>query len=198
MIGVMGLPAEKPRYTIAEYLQREELAVDRHEFHDGEILAMPAGTYAHAMIGAHLATGLHGRSKSRGCHPLGCNMRVRIPSRQSYIYPDISIVCGEPALDVDDPKKTTITNPKAVIEVLSESTEMYNRVQKFALYRELESLQEYVLVAQNQPMIETYFRQPEGAWLFQTWSGIEATAVLRSLELTIPLAEIYRGVDFPA
>ena len=192
----MDRSVTEKRYSIAEYLQREIVAVDRHEYHDGEILAMSGGTYRHAAAAGNLFIALGTRLKGSPCRPLGSDMRVRIPSLASYVYPDISIVCGGPQFDSDDPKQTTITNPKVVIEVLSPSTEIYDRVQKFTLYRELASMQEYVLVSQDQAMIENYRRQEDQRWSFGTWMGRESSLRLSSLEITIPLAEIYDGVDF--
>jgi Uma2 family endonuclease len=155
MIAFMGLPAEKRRYTIAEYLEMEEKAVDRHEFHDGEILAMSGGTYAHSRISTNLTIMIGNLLDGHPCHPLGSDMRVRIPGQRDYIYPDISVICGEPQFDPDDPKKTTVINPRVVIEVLPESTESYDRGAKFELYRQIPSLDEYVLVSQLQPQVET-------------------------------------------
>ncbi|MBV8780002.1 MAG: Uma2 family endonuclease [Phycisphaerae bacterium] len=192
----MTMSAEKHRYTIAEYLKMEETATDRHEYHDGEILAMSGGTYRHSRINTNLLVALGNRLRGNPCEPLDSNMRVRIASRASYIYPDISIVCGGPTFDVDDPKKTTITNPRVVIEVLSDSTERYDRGRKFDLYREVTSLEEYVLVSQHEPAIATFHRQADGAWLFMTWSGLTPSVALRSMSLTIPLAEIYSRVEF--
>jgi Uma2 family endonuclease len=192
----MGLPVEKHRYTIAEYLHLEEKATERHEFHEGEILAMSGGTYRHSRINMDFGIALGIRLKGHPCHPLDSNMRVRIPGRLRYLYPDISVVCGQPEFDSDDPKQTTIINPRVVVEVLSESTESYDRGAKFDLYRQIPSLQQYILVSQNQPMIETFLRQSDGAWLFNPWAGLETTLQLRALEIAIPLKEIYAGIEF--
>jgi Uma2 family endonuclease len=191
----MGLPVEKTRYTIQEYLRFEEKATERHEFHDGEILAMSGGTYAHSRINMNVGGLLHARLKGHPCHPLDSNMRVRIPNRLRYLYPDTSILCDRPAFDPDDPKQTTITNPRLVVEVLSDSTESYDRGAKFELYRQIPSLHEYVLISQREPLVETFLRQPDGAWLFHACKGIEATVMLRSLEIKLPLTEIYAGVE---
>ena len=127
----MGLPAEKRKYTTQEYLEMEEKAVERHEFHDGEILMMSGGTLRHSRIVMNTGATLHALLKGKPCFALDSNMRVRISDRWHYVYPDISVVCGTPIFDPDDPKKTTIINPRVVIEVLSESTESYDRGGKF-------------------------------------------------------------------
>lgn len=123
-------------------------------------------------------------------------MRVRIPRRLRYVYPDISVVCGPPEFDPDDPKKTTIINPRVIAEVLSDSTESYDRGGKFEACREIPSLHEYVLVSQHEPLVEVFLRQTEGAWLFNAWKGLETATALRSLEITLPLSEIYAGLKF--
>src|ERR1700733_8214968 len=126
-INNMGLPAEKRGHTIAQYLQLEEKALERHEFHDGEILAMSGGTYRHSRINAQLMFALGSRLQGKSCHPLDSNMRVRIPGQQKYVYPDISVVCGAPEFDADDPKQTTIVNPRLIVEILSDSMDSYDR-----------------------------------------------------------------------
>ena len=194
----MTVPVEKRRYTIAEYLAMEEKATDRHEFHAGEILAMSGGTYRHSRTNTNLLVALGTRLRGTPCEPLDSNMRVRITGRRSYLYPDISIVCGGPQFDIDDPKQTTITNPRIVVEVLSDSTELYDRGAKFSLYREIPSLQQYVLVSQHEPLVETYLRQAEGAWLLNPIKGIASSLLLPSVNLGIPLTEIYVGVEFEA
>jgi Uma2 family endonuclease len=130
------------------------------------------------------------------CRPLDSNMRVRISGKSSYVYPDISVVCGGPIFDADDPKQTTITNPRVVIEVLSESTESYDRGGKFNLYGSVVSLEEYLLVSQRRPLIETYLRQADGTWTFTSYEGMESSVLLRSLQISIPLAEVYADVSF--
>jgi Uma2 family endonuclease len=192
----MGLPATKRRYTIAEYLQLEEKAVDRHEFHDGEILAMSGGTYEHSVVSTNLTAMTHAALRGKTYRPLDSNMRVRIPNRLNYLYPDISVVCGKPMFDPADPMRTTIINPRVVIEVLSESTESYDRGAKFTLYQQIPSLSEYVLVSQIHPLIETFRRRPNGTWLFSSYEGLKAIAKLQVLKINLPLSEIYAGIEF--
>jgi Uma2 family endonuclease len=193
----MEPPAEKRKFTIAEYLAMEEKAVEKHEFHEGEILMMSGGTYRHSVISVNLGAILHGLVKGKHCQTLDSNMRVRISDRWHYVYPDFSIVCGSPVFDPDDKKKTTIINPRVVIEVLSESIELYDRGGKFDLNRQIPSLEEYVLVSQWQPMVETYWRQPQDeTWIFNAYKGPSAT--LRSLQINLPFSEIYAGIDFDA
>jgi Uma2 family endonuclease len=187
----MTLPVSKRRYTIQEYLKLEEAATDRHEFHDGEVLAMSGGTDRHSGIGINIVLALGNRLRGHPCRLRNNDLRVRIPGQARYLYPDASIICGPTQLDEDDPKKTTIINPRVIVEVLSDSTEAYDRGAKFEFYRAIPSLEEYVLVSQREPMIETFLRQPGGTWLFNAWKGLETIASLKSIKIELPLAEVY-------
>lgn len=192
-----AVPAAKKRYTIAEYLAMEEKAVDKHEYHAGEILAMSGGSVRHSLIAANVVGETPSRLKGSGCRVFESNLRVAVARSARYFYPDASIVCGEPAIDENDPQATTITNPRVVIEVLSDSTEAYDRGEKFGHYRLLDSLQEYVLVAQTTPSVEVYTRQGDGTWIFTASRGLDASATLRSVGVALPLAEVYAGIDWP-
>ncbi len=194
----MSLPVEKARATIEEYLRLEEAALDRHEFHDGEILAMSGGTYRHSAVNTNLIIALGSRLAGKPCRLLDSNMRVRITGRESFVYPDFSILCGKPEFDPDDRKQTTILNPRAIVEVLSESTEKYDRSRKFRLYQLIPALEEYLLVSQDEPSVESYLRQPDGTWNIATWMGLQSSCVFRSLKSEIPLSAIYQDIDFDA
>jgi len=191
----MALPATKHVITVEEYLRAEALSDIRHEFHDGEVLAMSGGTYDHSVIIANLIRQLGNRLEGKPCRVLESNLRVRV-TPGNYVYPDASIVCGPPQFDPQDPNRTTILNPRVVIEVLSESTEGYDRGDKFTQYREIAGLEEYVLVSQGRPLIETFVRQPESGWLMLPTSGIDAIAVIRSLKIELPLRAVYADVTF--
>jgi len=191
----MGLLVEKRRYTIAEYLASEEMAEEKHEFHDGEILAMSGGTRDHAVISGNLYSALDKRMTGHPCQPFNDQLRVRIPGSARYLYPDVSVVCGEIHADPEDPK-CSITNPRLLIEVLSSSTESYDRGEKFNLYRRLPSLQEYVLVSQTRPQVEVFHRQDDNSWRFVVASGMDATLTLASIQLEIPFSEIYARLTF--
>ena len=192
----MGLPAIKHRSTVEAYLAAEAVSEEKHEFHDGEILVMSGGTFEHSAITINLAGLLLARLQGTTCRPLDSNMRVRPGVSTRYFYPDLSVICGPPAFDPLDRQRTTITNPKVIVEVLSESTAAYDRDEKFTLYRESDTLEEYVLVSQVRPDVQTFLRQPDGTWSFAAYAGREATARLRSLDIDLPLAAVYAGVAF--
>lgn len=187
----------KRRYTVAEYLAMEETALERHEYHDGAILAMSGGTYAHGSISTNLIGALWQRLRGKPCQPKGSDVRVRWGVGARYVYPDVSIVCGEPIFDPDDTQPRSILNPRTVIEVLSDSTKAYDRGDKFEGYRTIASLQEYVIVAQDRPLVETFNRQADGSWRLDTYGGLDAAAQFRSMDLELPLSEIYLGIVFP-
>jgi Uma2 family endonuclease len=157
---------------------------------------MAGGSYHHSVITLNAGAVLLSRLKGKGCRPLESNMRVRIARSARYVYPDLSVVCGSPQFDLDDPKQTTILNPRVIFEVLSESTEAYDRGEKFRLYRQIESMREYVLISQREPLVETFARQDDGAWRIATYRGLEAAAKFTSLQIDVPLAELYVDIGF--
>lgn len=193
----MGLPASKPRHSIQDYYRIENDATGKHEFRDGEILAMSGGSPPHALIAANVIAELRNRLRGKSCRPYTSDLRVRITGRQRSVYPDISVICGKIEYDPDDKAGHTVLNPRLIVEVLSPSTEAYDRGDKFTAYREVPSLAEYVLVSYSEPRVETYLRQADGTWTFSSASGSDAKAILRSLQLEIPLAEIFADVEFP-
>jgi Uma2 family endonuclease len=195
----MSLPLEQQprRHTVEEYLRIERDSSERHDYIDGEIVAMSGGSYNHSLIISNTVRELGNRLKGKPCRALESNLRVGIPRTPRLMYPDILVICGKPEFDPRDDHNETVTNPRLVIEVLSPTTERHDRGEKFRRYRQLESLQEYVLVSQERPSVETYFRQPEGTWLMAPYAGMESTVRLRSVEIDLPMTEIYAGVEFP-
>ena len=135
--------------------------------------------------------------KGTPCRVAESNLRIRIPRRPQCVYPDASIICGPLQFDPQDNPRHTIVNPKVIIEVLPPSTEAYDRGDKFTQYREIDSLEEYILISQTRPSVESFLRQPDGAWSFLNFTGLELAAKIRSLGIVIPMAEIYAGVEWP-
>jgi Uma2 family endonuclease len=183
-------------YTVDEYLQLERDATEKHEYRDGQIIAMAGATYTHVLIVTNLIQSLANRLDGTGCRPLANDLRVRAQRSASYAYPDVAVVCGEPEFDPTDESGMTVTNPRVVIEVLSPSTELTDRTEKFARYIRMESLEEYVLIAQDKPRVESYYRQPDGTWSFAYAEGLETVVRIRSLKLDLPLREIYKNAKF--
>lgn len=194
----MTVAAPQPRrYTIEEYLRLERDSIQKHEFDDGEILAMAGGSPEHALIVLNVGGEIRDRLKGGRCRAYSGDLRVRLSGRPKYVYPDVTVICGEVVLDPDDPARQTATNPRLLVEVLSPSTETYDRKAKFDRYRDIESFREYVLVSQDEARVETYYRKPDGSWQFDVTTGLEAVAHLRSLDIDLPLVEVYASVEFP-
>ncbi len=157
----MVSPAPRHRYTLEDYLGVEEMSRVKHEFLDGEIVAMAGGTPEHAALSAAVIVIL-GQKLRAPCRPYSSNLRLHIPASRVYTYPDAAVVCGEPARASMSP--THVTNPTVIVEVLSPSTEDYDRGEKREQYQTLESLREYVLVAVDRRRIEVYARSVAGEW----------------------------------
>jgi len=137
--------------------------------------------------------------KGKPCRVYGSDLQVKAGRKAFYLYPDLSIVYGPTEFDPHQKgKRRTVTNPRVVVVVLSPSTERHDRVEKFELYRDIESLEEYVLISQDSPMVEVFQRLGDGGWRFDVARGIDATMRLRSVGIEVPLAEIYAGVEFVA
>ena len=184
---------KKKFYTEAEYLALERAAEYKSEFYDGEIFAMAGASLPHNRVKENLSGEIYGRLKGTRCESFSSDMRVKVPKARAYCYPDIVIVCGEPKLE--DDVHDTLLNPVVIIEVLSPSTKAFDYSGKFRRYQKLESLKEYVLVSQDECLLERYQRRPNKAWLLKTFDDIDGEFALMSVSVRIPMADIYRGVD---
>ena len=184
----------QPRLSPEEYLELDRAAEFRHEYFDGRMYMMAGGSHVHAIIIPNLARELGNALKKRPCVVSTSDARVLASEGGLYTYPDLAVVCGEPIYAGS--KRDILVNPTLIIEVLSPSTEAYDRGFKFAQYRKLESLQEYVLVSQSEPRVEAFRRQPSADWLLSEYSGMDATCRFLSIDCTAALAEIYDKVTF--
>lgn len=188
----MSTGAER-RYTAEDYLALERESDAKHEFFDGEIFAMAGGKRRHSLIAMNVAGEARNGVKSRDCEVHGSDMKVQTPTGL-YTYPDVSVVCGK--ADMLDEHDDVLLNPLLIVEVLSKSTEASDRGAKFANYKTIDSLREYVLVASDSPAIDHFARQPDGTWKETSIDGLEAVLKLPAIECQLPLAEIYRKVRF--
>jgi len=182
------------RYTPEEYLEIERKAEFKSEYYAGEMFAMAGGSPAHATISINLASELRFLFRGRPCQPFNGDVRVQISDGASYAYPDVSVVCGEQQFS--DKHKDTLLNPSVIVEVLSPSTEAYDRGLKFELYCLIEGLQEYVLVSQDKMRIELFERQGDGSWRMTAMKKPEDFLHLPSVDARIRLADIYEKVEF--
>ena len=184
----------KPRLTEAEYLAFERSSEFRHEFHGNEIFAMAGASESHNLVAGNLFTELNVMLRGKGYRAYTYDMRVYARESKTYVYPDIVVAC--PPIEFLDEKRDTLLNPQIVVEVLSPSTEAYDRGRKFDLYRETPSLQQYVLVSQDSQRAVSYVRQSDGvAWLMTPLDHPSDSIDFLPLGISVPLSDIYRDVD---
>jgi Uma2 family endonuclease len=181
----------KKKFTPEEYLQFEENTELKHEFYKGEIFAMAGASDRHNLIYSNLFIALGTRLKGKPCRPFGSDLRIHIPENSLYTYPDISVICGKFLTSDNDPEK----RPTVIIEILSESTKNYDRSEKFRLYRDIPTLKEYILVDSESITIEAFRVKDIGRWELQVVNTIGKDLIIPSLDLTIPLKEIYESTE---
>jgi Uma2 family endonuclease len=180
-------------YSPEEYLALERQSQCKSEYYAGEIFAMAGASRWHNLIVANVVGELRSQLKGRPCTTYPSDMRVKVGPTGLYTYPDVAVVCGE--AQFEDNQQDTLLNPTLIVEVLSESTEAYDRGGKFAHYRKLASLMEYVLITQTKPHIEHYVRQPDNRWLLAEADSLHDSIHLDSIDCQLALAEVYDKVD---
>ncbi len=179
----------------AEYLAFERTQTDaRHEYVNGVIVAMSGASLVHNMIVSNLVISLGTQMRGRSCNVFASDMRVKIPATGLYTYPDVIALCG--AAELEDDAADTLLTPSVIVEVLLPSTEAYDRGAKFAHYQSIESLQAYVLVAQDRPRIEIYLKRENGDWLYSVADVPDATVRLDAIDCELLLSDVYDGVTF--
>lgn len=188
--------APKKYVSATEYLDADRRASVRSEYFQGEVFAMTGASREHNLIALNIASELRNRLRDRDCEVYQADMRVKVRSTGLYAYPDIVVTCDHP--EFEDENVDTLLNPTLLIEVLSPTTADYDRGGKFAQYRRLASLREYVLVSQDRVWIEHYRREAEDEWRFHEQSSRDGALVLSSIGCSVPLAEIYLKVNFAA
>lgn len=179
--------------TPEEYLAFERKADLKNEYFEGEIFAMAGASKEHNIIVGNTFAELHAQLKKRSCQVYSNDMRVKVSPTGLYTYPDLVVVCGKEQFD--DKHKDTLLNPTIIIEVLSGSTEAYDRGEKFKQYRQLDSLMEYILIAQNKYLIERYVRQPDNQWLFSETDDLQDIVQLSAINCHLTLHEVYNKVE---
>jgi Uma2 family endonuclease len=198
----------KRYYTPAEYYEREAKAEYKSDYYNGEIfpcgevgpdgqlISMAGGSIRHSIICSNILQYLGARVRSGPCKVLESNARLRIPATGLRTYPDVSVYCGQRQHDPEDPAGQTLLNPTVLFEVLSPTTEAYDRGVKASHYRRIESLRLLVLLTQDSPHVELHVRGDDGKWLIEERDGIDALIEINSIEARLPLSEIYSDVDF--
>ena len=190
----MALPQPKTYYSPEEYLALERAAEFRSEYIDGAIFAMAGESLNHGRIKADLVTILGNQLRGKNCESFTSDTKVRTPGINMFGYPDVLVVCGE--LIHHDQFQDVILNPKVIIEVLSPSTEAYDRGEKFASYRQLESLTDYLLIAQARPLIEHFVRHRK-FWMMSEETYLTQSLYIESIACHLPLKDVYARVEFP-
>lgn len=189
----MGEAALASNYSIEEYLQLEAESDIRHEYHNGEIFAMAGGTRNHGKLGGNIITRLTLIEENRPCTSFNGDVKIRIDSSNKFVYPEASVVCGQVKGSQHDPE--SITNPILIVEVLSDSTEAYDRGEKFRLYRSLPSFQEYILIDQKRPIVSIYRKKDDKIWEMEEVVGLDQVVSLRSLDAEIKMSDLYQKVE---
>lgn len=190
----MALKAKsEKRYSVAEYLAFEDRSERRHEFDTGIVTAMAGGSDSHAAVISILIRVI-GNRIGGDCRVFGSDLRVHVEESARFFYPDVLVVCGKPQLF--EKRNDTVTNPVLVVEVLSKKTEARDRGEKMLSYRGLESLREYVLISQENPIVEQFIRKADGAWEHRATIGIRSSVHFESIGVGMELAEIYSRIEF--
>jgi Uma2 family endonuclease len=184
----------KPRkLTVEEYFELDAKNERKSEFFDGEMFLMAGASREHNDIVSNLLEKLFSELAG-SCRVYFSDLRVKVSLTGLYTYPDVLIVCDPPEYAPEN--RDTLTNPQVVIEVLSDSTERYDRTTKFRHYKQLPSVKEYVLVSQTEALIERYTRQADETWAQADFVGLDATFTLATVKVSVPMADIFRGVEF--
>jgi Uma2 family endonuclease len=192
----MSTQPKMPLLTEEEYLAIERKAAFKSEYFQGEMFAMAGAREPHNLLAANLLALIHQQFRGRPCRVYPSDMRVNIPSVPLYTYPDVSALCQEPEFRGDS--RDNLLNPTFIAEVLSESTESYDRGRKFELYQSLSSLREYLLISSDRVRVELYTIQPSGKWLLTTASRLDDTIALDSICCRITVSDLYDKVELDA
>ncbi len=186
----------KQVYSLDEYFELEKSTNEKFEFSDGHVWSMAGASYAHNIIVRNLNTEVDLQLRTKGCHSFPTDMRIKVPEYPPYRYPDLTALCGNPEIEKIG-EIDMLLNPQLILEVLSDSTEAFDRGDKFSYYKSIESFSEYVLVAQHRPHVSQFVKHGDGFWMNLEFNDLQDTIELKSVPCGLPLSDIYRGVSFP-
>ncbi len=189
----MATPQAKLFISPADYLAFERQSDERHEYDNGRISAMAGESLSHSRINVNVAGEFHARLKGKRCEALSPNMKVAVTGSR-YFYPDLSVVCDEPLFH--DDQRDVLLNPSVIIEVLSPSTEKRDLNEKQLYYLQIPSLTDYIVIAQDRPLVRHYTRHDDGQWLFNVINDLTQSLTIKSLACTLSLADIYDRIEF--
>jgi Uma2 family endonuclease len=182
------------KYTAEEYLELEETSLEKNEFYKGEIFAMAGASIPHNEIVMNASVTIGSYLNGKKCRIYPSDLRIHSVANSLYTYPDLSIICDE--IETIGKRKSTVTNPTVLIEVLSATTQDYDRGAKFKLYRDFESLKEYILISSLETLVEKYDKQADGSWVLHEYKNETDTFSIISIDLKITVKDLYRNVDF--
>ncbi|MGB1205389.1 MAG: Uma2 family endonuclease [Chitinophagales bacterium] len=185
-----------PLLSVPEYIIQEQENHTKYEYHNGKIFALAGGTLHHGLLCGNIYAELrsHLKTKKSECKPFTSEIKLRIKTRNSFVYPDAMMICGK--IETSQQDKNAVTNPILVVEVLSKSTANYDRGDKFFLYRQIPSLREYVLISQDKPQVDVFYKkQNTDLWQITRFEGLENAILLQSLNLKIAMSDLYFDIN---
>lgn len=185
---------QKPLISPQEYLALEREAEYKSEYYAGEVFALAGASLRHNLIAGNVLAALHCQLKGGACQVYPSDLRVKVPQIPYYTYPDVTLVCGKPQLE--DEHWDNLLNPIMIFEILYRSTERYDRTSKFESYRRIETLREYVLIAQDSYRVEHYRKQQDGSWIFSETAAAVGILKLATIDCELGLSDIYARVEF--
>jgi Uma2 family endonuclease len=185
-----------PILSIKEYIQHEIENGLKYEYHNGKIYALAGGSLNHGLLCGNIYSELRSslKNKNSNCKPLTSEIKLNIQNKNSFVYPDTMVICGEIETSKND--KNSVTNPILIVEVLSKSTSDYDRGDKFYFYRQIETLQEYILIEQDKYVVEVYYKKPKSdLWRISRFEGFDEKIKIQSLDISISMKDLYFDVE---
>ncbi len=191
------MKAFKQIYSLEEYIELEKSTNEKYEFFDGNVWSMSGASFPHNRIVQNLNVEVELQLREKGCQSFPSDMRVKVPAYSPYRYPDLTALCGKPFIENLN-GLDLLVNPSLIIEVLSDSTEAFDRGDKFSYYKSIESFTEYLLIAQHRPHVSQFVKHGDGFWMNLEFNDLRDTVELKSVPCRLALSAIYRGVNFPS
>ena len=185
----------KPRYSLEDYFELERTSEEKWEWFNGEVFCMSGVSPNHGLVEINFAALLSNKLDGRNCSVFPADVRIKTPAAPPYRYADLSVLCGKPVYE-NIGGVESLTNPELIIEVLSRSTEAYDRGDKFTYYKSIPSLVEYLLVAQHRPHISQFIKQGDGTWNQREVNDLAGSLYLPAIDCALALGEVYRGIEF--
>lgn len=185
-----------PKLSIEEYINQEKESGTKYEYHNGQIFALAGGTINHGLLCGNIYSEFRNKLKGNNsnCKPVTSEIKLNIKSENSFVYPDTMVICGD--LEKSEHDQNSVTNPILIAEILSKSTADYDRGDKFYLYRQINTLQEYVLIEQNKPLVEVYYKKPgTDLWSISRTKGLQSKIKFQSLDIEIDMKDLYYDIE---